>query len=394
MSSNYYVQNNVIWMGVVENTKDPLKMGRVQVRIFGVHTDNLNLIPTEDLPWALSSHSTNNSKSFSSLLEGDHVIGYFPDGIASQAPIILGVIPGVMTKAWDTTKGFSPQSKDPVKTDKPDGLAEPGVDIPTIGAGARGDVANTKVGVTNNSLVHSCDFRYIINLGTLDVGLGSLINPVTAIQEAIRSGKNQAAQLMGLLLTQISTNLRTVINAILSTLGFDPSGQLSLAFSIAKDIFREINAITKKVAMVVETASLYYNLVKDITIIVDYLRSLPERILATVQGCIDQFLNSIDAFVNQLKQIPGMYEANITNMLDQLSSSTKTALNTANNTNVNNLANTTTDISNLVNITVYNTDAAHANLIMDFISTNYANAEVTLANATANSFNISTSQTP
>ena len=330
MSSNYFVQNNVIWMGVVENTNDPLKLGRVQVRIFGVHTDNLALIPTSDLPWALSSYSTNTSKSFSSLLEGDHVIGYFPDGVSAQAPIVLGVIPGVLSQKWDYNKGFSPQSKNPVKTDKPDGLTGPGLDVPTTGAAARGDVANTKVAITNSILAHSCDFRYIINLGTLDIGLGTLVNPVTAIQEAIRSGKNKAAQVMGLVLTQISTKLREVINAIISAISFDPTGQLSLSISIAKDIFREINAITKKVAMAVENASLYYNLVKDITQIVDYLKSLPAKIQAMVQGCITQFLNSINSFINTLKQIPGMYSSNIANMLDQLSGSTQSAATAAN----------------------------------------------------------------
>ena len=42
-----------IWFqGVVEDRFDPLKLGRVRVRILGLHTDNKKLIPTEDLPWA------------------------------------------------------------------------------------------------------------------------------------------------------------------------------------------------------------------------------------------------------------------------------------------------------------------------------------------------------
>ena len=41
------------FVGVVENRNDPAQLGRVQVRIIGIHDSNLNLLPTKDLPWAL-----------------------------------------------------------------------------------------------------------------------------------------------------------------------------------------------------------------------------------------------------------------------------------------------------------------------------------------------------
>ena len=44
--------NFVWWMGVIENVNDPLKLGRSQVRMFGWHTENIQDIPSEDLPWA------------------------------------------------------------------------------------------------------------------------------------------------------------------------------------------------------------------------------------------------------------------------------------------------------------------------------------------------------
>ena len=39
------------FMGVVEDRHDPEKASRVRVRCFGYHDDNLEKIPTEDLPW-------------------------------------------------------------------------------------------------------------------------------------------------------------------------------------------------------------------------------------------------------------------------------------------------------------------------------------------------------
>lgn len=42
-------ENFVWWTGVVEDVDDPEKLGRVRVRIIGLHESNL---VTEDLPWA------------------------------------------------------------------------------------------------------------------------------------------------------------------------------------------------------------------------------------------------------------------------------------------------------------------------------------------------------
>jgi hypothetical protein len=53
MDNNYAGMNGYVWwIGVVENVFDPLKLGRLQVRIIGWHTDDLNAIPSDSLPWA------------------------------------------------------------------------------------------------------------------------------------------------------------------------------------------------------------------------------------------------------------------------------------------------------------------------------------------------------
>lgn len=372
----------------VIDTNDPTKTGLVKIRIYEVHSDNAIEAPSDLLPWAMTINATNSSKSFSSLTEGDFVTGYYPGSMALQ-PIIDGTVNGLFG-ALSSLGGFKPDSKDPIKTDMPNGLPrknEPGK--PTIGPAARGDVANTNISKTNSMLDHSCDFRYFINLPSVTIGLN---NPVTEIQDAIRRGKNKSAQIISLMLTQMNTYLRQIINGLLPALGMDPSGIASKSYSVAKDLVRQINELTKTAARIAETASLYYNLVKDIQQIVDYLNSLPNRIAAMIQGCITQFLTSINNFIDMLKSIPGMFTSDIQNMLNQLSGTTQSALDTA-NTNAAN-ANTNSSVSELISITLYNTDADHANLIMDFINTNYGDANVTLANATANSFNKSSMQSP
>lgn len=93
---NFMGQSGFIWwIGVVENRKDPLKIGRCQVRIFGWHTPDLKLIPSEDLPWAHPVMPINNSTTFTTPKEGDYVMGFFFDGESGQFPGYLGVIPGI-----------------------------------------------------------------------------------------------------------------------------------------------------------------------------------------------------------------------------------------------------------------------------------------------------------
>lgn len=77
--------------GVVEDRNDPLKAGRVRVRIFGKHSENVSDIPTDALPWSqviLPLNATPNSMI--SLADGQLVFGFYADGVEQQVPVILG----------------------------------------------------------------------------------------------------------------------------------------------------------------------------------------------------------------------------------------------------------------------------------------------------------------
>jgi hypothetical protein len=90
----------MITFGVVEDIDDPLRMDRVRVRIYGLHTDNKTLIPTDSLPWAMVEKST-NSASMSGIGEGGHgllpgtwvTLDFFDED--QQYPLVRGTIAGV-----------------------------------------------------------------------------------------------------------------------------------------------------------------------------------------------------------------------------------------------------------------------------------------------------------
>ncbi len=108
-----------VWFtGVVEDRNDPDKLGRVRVRCLGHHTEDLNDIPTKDLPWAHVMHPVTdpsmgglgNTPSF--LVEGSWVVGFFLDVKEKQQPLIIGSLPGKPIKRPDYKKGFNdPRSK-------------------------------------------------------------------------------------------------------------------------------------------------------------------------------------------------------------------------------------------------------------------------------------------
>lgn len=103
-------KNNYIWwIGTVEDRKDPLKLGRCRVRIFGWHTEEKGNIPTESLPWATVSCPTNAQDPYG-IWEGNLVLGYFMDAQNGQEPVIVGIIPNIpLTKGSPDVGFFDPR---------------------------------------------------------------------------------------------------------------------------------------------------------------------------------------------------------------------------------------------------------------------------------------------
>lgn len=89
--------------GVVEDTNDPMQMGRVRVRCFNYHSASQTDIPTQDLPWATcimpvtSAAISGVGQSVTGLLPGSWVFGFFRDALELQDPVVIGSIPSSST---------------------------------------------------------------------------------------------------------------------------------------------------------------------------------------------------------------------------------------------------------------------------------------------------------
>lgn len=102
--------------GVVEEVDDPLKMGRVQVRVFGEHPAQKQKsgaigIPVEELPWMMLSQSITSAAvsgigySPTGIVRGSLVNGYWRDKW-HQDGIVTGTLAGSYVEQPDTQKGF------------------------------------------------------------------------------------------------------------------------------------------------------------------------------------------------------------------------------------------------------------------------------------------------
>ena len=89
-----------LYTGCVENRADPLKLGRCQVRVVGLHNYDKTQLKTEDLPWAYPMQPI-TSAGISGIghtplgpVEGSWVVIMFRDD-DEQQPIILGSLGGI-----------------------------------------------------------------------------------------------------------------------------------------------------------------------------------------------------------------------------------------------------------------------------------------------------------
>ena len=120
VKQEFFGFNPVMWMGVVEDNADPLKLGRLRVRIFGWHSGSLKEVDgepgvkTEELPWAQVMQPVNAGPNsgvggpLTGIVKGTWVMGMFLDGEIAREPLVMGSIGGIPTEPNPNPYGGPP----------------------------------------------------------------------------------------------------------------------------------------------------------------------------------------------------------------------------------------------------------------------------------------------
>lgn len=162
----------MFYLGCVENRLDPLKMGRCQVRVVGLHTEDKVQLPTDDLPWAYPM-GTINSASISGIgwaptgvVQGTWVICIFLDGDSAQQPIMIGTIGGI---PHTQTATYMSESGGRIITTNDDG------DLTTGAGDIVTDVIDEIINITNPPVEQAKGLKYNISAVTVQSADGNTV---------------------------------------------------------------------------------------------------------------------------------------------------------------------------------------------------------------------------
>lgn len=423
--SNRMGQDNFTWwLGVVEDVQDPLFLMRSKVRIFGVHTEDLNLIPTADLPWATTMCPANSggSKTSSYFKEGDYVCGFFLDGQSSQVPVIIGSIPGAPQTPQKEGTGFSAEAKyyrNPIPKDdipKPipnaisndvikatvsgtqtivEKVSAPAMLVNRIGfptvPTTTYSVAGTTIQIANEQTVHSCDFKFLINFGDLNIGV--IENPITLIRNAIAQAKNKAAAIIQAALAKVVDSLRLITKSIIVAMNLDPSGQIARIYSLLKDIVRKINYYAKVVAEYVGAVALVVELIKQLRQIIEFIRTLPARVLTILKDCLTTFLGGVTDAINKVKIIPETISNGLEAVFSDLADSTGETISEIQET-ANTYSANTANLPNNFLIFVTSPETANTQELINYYAQVYPNTNVVISQYSVESYNVANNTAP
>lgn len=298
----------ILWHGVVvDDIFDPLKMGRVRVRIIGWHNLNEKLMPTNTLPWATIAKSPTGANQTTNLVLGDWVTGFFLDGLSAQKPVIIGKYDGINIDRASGLGGYAQFAEaggdsplisyftsqynvelTPEQIKILESYPKPALNIktsvddrPLTPLLSQGIVEGTAVGVANENRAHVCD---------------------------ISARMRNDAAIARIKFSQLTKAIREAIRAVLKALGFSPDSESSRFIELAKDILAGVQFLQRIIDEIKDYSQVLINYAKQIRAMIDWLLSLPKNLAALLKDCLNELLNAAGAAFSELFNISGANE--------------------------------------------------------------------------------------
>jgi hypothetical protein len=347
-NKNFAGRNGYIWWtGVVEDRKDPLKAGRVRVRIIGWHPESLTELPTAQLPWAIVLLPTNGAKGFSGPKEGDWVHGHFLDGESGQQPVVVGVYPGMVSQKPKTPTATTQSQLDaakaelealtssvPVGTGEAEIIANDSVYAAAVSeqtakiAALEKELATQKTTATKKPPTGFVDTRTQTQVNAAPIPPayskeGELGKPNTPrLSQGVVTGtgvedSNKKIEHVCDFVSEMQKNInlkkyikavadkiREAIRAIMRALGIsDATGQYSWLIDKLKSFAREAKRIQKEIIQpIIDFEKYVLAYITKLREMIAYILSLPARLLAILQDCLQRLLKLIANIFSDIGQ--------------------------------------------------------------------------------------------
>lgn len=288
LSEDFYGKKSFVWWtGVVEDIYDPLKMGYLRVRIFGIHPKDRNLVPTEKLPWAQILHPVNGVRTASSPRHGDWVFGFFQDGEAAQMPVVMGIFSGVdEIQANVAGKPYVPPPNNngffDVRTKAqvdagpmpPEHIEDRKVGEPSNHRRLPREILDsTGIKSTNAKLSHNCDITQYVD-STMAQTKAFFAKIIQAIRKAFE--------------------------AISKALGFDKTGSVSYVASEIRNLAVKVNTLQKFAKDIKDFADAISKVIATLKAIIAYVASLPAKLASFLRSCVANVASAVFAGANSL----------------------------------------------------------------------------------------------
>lgn len=277
------LQNSPFFTGVIEDRNDPLKLGRVKVRVFGLHIHDKTILPTEDLPWAMIMQPLSGGNSVNAIApsEGTTVMIIFNDYPENQQPIVIGTLCGIpqavavsVDRPLDTPlfkDDITPQGRK-IPTNNTEATANhhgpinaPNPTLSAITDQARNQGANTGFGVVQNLLQGtSTTFGSIGTLAGSIRGVGNSYSMTKNVFEELLIGsgsKNKAIEQFTLMITQsgpAGNAIATILNGKASLESLARDGKLSV--DSIKSSIKNIKSPTDALGLLTNIEQISFNI--------------------------------------------------------------------------------------------------------------------------------------
>lgn len=217
----------------------------------------------------------------------------------------------------------------------PFGQIQQVIDAASTSPLAKGNITNSAIGQSNQNLYHNCGFLNELGFASSIISsVTSITSIVNTIKKPRKYGRSAAIRIM---FGQISKLIRIGIRAIVDALAIDPTGIVSFLFSQAKAVLRYVSKELRYYSRLARDLATIAYITTNLNELVNYIKSIPARILSVIKNCIITFLGSVNQITNAINAIPNItQEGTVSATLTTLKTNTISTVNQVNNTTVPN----------------------------------------------------------